>query len=139
VSASVFLFARTAAYLCSGGVCGGTISRFSKKSIGNIFTSQSVSERWSNSVKYLGQLNCVWAFELRSLSQEVVDQLAVVFVFDSREESGAEFSDRFGFVERQAIVHLSATEVAGHTFRFEDWFELRVEVDMCCWRVFRWG
>jgi len=63
------------------------------------------------------------------LREKVFDQPATVFFFDSREESRAEFSDRFRSIEWQAVVHLSTSEVARHAFRFEDWFELSIEID----------
>jgi hypothetical protein len=63
------------------------------------------------------------------LREKIFDQPATVFFFDSREQSRAEFSDCSGSIERQAIVHFSATEVARHAFRFEDWFELSIEID----------
>lgn len=66
---------------------------------------------------------------LWSLRKEVFDQPAIVFLFNAREELRAKFSDRFGFIERQAVVHLSATEMARHAFRLEDWFELRLKID----------
>jgi len=63
------------------------------------------------------------------LGEKFFDQPSVVFVFDSGEETGAEFSDRFRSIEWQAVVHLSTSEVARHAFRFEDWFELSIEID----------
>ena len=34
------------------------------------------------------------------LGEKIFDQLAIVFVLDASEKSGAEFSDRSGFIER---------------------------------------
>ena len=67
--------------------------------------------------------------ELWSLGEEVFDQMALVLVVDASKQFSAEFSDRFRFIEWQTIVHLPATEVAGHALRLEDGFELSFEID----------
>src|ERR1041385_8444183 len=59
--------------------------------------------------------------ELR-LCEEVFDQFTIVFIFDSGEEPGGEFSDRLRFVEWKAVVNLSTTEMTRHAFRLEDRF-----------------
>src|SRR3954453_3026351 len=69
------------------------------------------------------------ASELFRLREKVFDQLAIMFFFDSGEEPRAEFSNRGGFIEKQAIVYLATAEVTWHAFGLEDWFELRVEID----------
>ena len=67
--------------------------------------------------------------ELWSLGEKVFDQMALVLVADAGEQFGAELSDRFGLIKWHAVVHLPATEVAGHALRFEDGFELSFEID----------
>lgn len=65
----------------------------------------------------------------RRLGEKIFDQPAIVFFFDSSEQSGAELSDGGGFIERQAVVHLSAAEVTWHALRFEDWLQLSVKIN----------
>jgi hypothetical protein len=65
------------------------------------------------------------------LGEKVFDQAAIVFFFDSGEESRAQFPDGLGPIEWQAIVHLSALKVTRHAFGDENRFDLSVEIDSC--------
>jgi len=66
---------------------------------------------------------------LGSLGEEAFNQPALVFLFYSGEELGAEFSNCLRFVEGQTVVHLPAAEVTRHAFRLKDRFELAVEIN----------
>ena len=56
------------------------------------------------------------------LSEKVVYQASIVFVFDPREQSRAQLSDRRRIIEWQTIVHLPAAEVTWHALRLKDRF-----------------
>jgi hypothetical protein len=63
------------------------------------------------------------------LGEEFFDQMALVLVANAGKQFGAEFSDRFRLIEWHTVVHLPATEMAGHALRLKDGFELSFEID----------
>jgi hypothetical protein len=65
------------------------------------------------------------------LFEELADEALLFFVFDAREEFGAEFLNCLRTIKRQALVHDAPTEVTRLAARCKDWFDLRIEVYLC--------
>ena len=63
------------------------------------------------------------------LRDELANEAALVLILDASKYFGAKSLDSLGAIERQALMHRAAVEVAGLTLGFEDGFDLGAEID----------